>query len=392
MRTEGGLRRGRSGLGVLCIGGVLLVGPGSNAAAQNSNAAESQKTDNKVWTSDSYLDPDVARERALQRYNRQNPLFPRRVSGVVRLASGGAPFPPVEIFICGQPVGSTDKKGRFDVPAPPRTSSGFSESCKLSIQYPRTRPISIGVARAQTRRLGILVLQPLPGFEDSITSVTTREAPKAALRAYQKGALEEAKAKANLEKAAERFEEAVALYPFFAEAWTALGRVRLGLGNFEGAALALETSIAADEKFSPPYRTLLLIRMQRGEFARAAVIAAALLRLNPGDDQARYLHALATFGLQRYDEAAASALSLVEKGSGEQFPRTLQILGEIHADRGEIEEAARDFRAYLELAPDAPSAARIRERLRDWETAGAIAPEGERAVGANPLLSRYSGF
>ena len=225
-----------------------------------------------------------------------------------------------------------------------------------------------------------------------MTSATTREAPKAALHAYQKGLREETKPKPNLEKAAARFEEAVALHPRFAEALNALGRVRLGLGDIEGSMLALETSIAADADFPPPYRMLLGVRMQRHELHPAAVIAATLLRLIPGDDQTRYYHALATFGLQRYDEAAASARALVGKGAGDRFPQVLQILGEIHADRGEIEEAALNFRAYLELVPDAPSAPQIRERISEWVNAGAIPSDGEGAVRPTKLLSRYSGF
>ncbi len=389
MRAEGGSQGRRYGPRGLCLSGVLLVGFASGAFAQRADTAETKKTDNKVWTSESHRDPDRIRD---QKFRYKGSGFPPRVSGVVRLASGGAPYPPVEVFICGQPAGSTDEKGRFNVPAPPAAESGFSERCRLSIQYPGTKPISVGVPRAAARRFGVLVLEPLPGFEGAVTSATTREAPKAALRAYQKGAREENKPKPNLDKAAARYEEAVALYPDFAEAWTALGRTRLGLGDLEGAMPALETAIAADERFPVPYRMLLRIRMRRNELRPAAVIATALLRLVPGDDEARYYHALATFGLQRYDEAAASAQALIDKGAGERLPQTFQILGEIYSDRGEIEAAAQNFRAYLELAPDAPSAPEIRKRLRDWGNAGAVPSDDQGAVRPTKLLSRRAGF
>ena len=176
------------------------------------------------------------------------------------------------------------------------------------------------------------------------------------------------------------------------EAWTALGRVRIGLGDLERAAPALETAIAADERFSPPYRLLLRIRMQRRELRPAAVIATALLRLSPGDEEARYAHALATFGLGRYEEAEASARSLIEDGAAERYPPVHQILGEILAERGEIEGAARSLRAYLALAPDAPSATRIRERLREWVQAGAIRPGADGAGVVQRLLSRSAGY
>lgn len=356
--------------------------------AQGADKAETNNTDNKVWTNESHNDPEQRRKSWLKSLS-----FLKSVSGVVRLASGEAPYPPVEIFFCEQPVGSTDERGRFQVTAP----AGPSGRCFLTIQHPGMKPLSRTFGRSNRGvgrliRLGVLVLEPLPGFESLTTSATTREAPKGALRAYQKGLREEAKAKPNLEKAAARFEEAVALFPLFAEALNALGRARLELGDIEGSMLALETSIAADADFPPPYRMLLGIRMQRHELRPAAVIAAALLRLTPGDNETHYYHALATFGLQRYDEAAASARALIDKGAGDRFPQVFQILGEIHADRGEIGEAALNFRSYLELAPDAPSAPQIRERLREWRTAGAIPSDGKGAARPTKLLSRYSGF
>jgi len=380
MRGVGGSQGRRCELGGLCISGVLLVGLASSAVAQSADKAETNNTDStdsETWTSESHNDPEHRRNQMLR-----NLAILNSASGVVRLASGEAPYPPVEVFFCEQPVGSTDKRGRFRVTAP----AGPRGRCFLTIQHPGMKPLSLTLRRStqgsgRVFRLGVLVLEPLPGFEGRVTSATTREAPKAALRAYQKGMREQAKPEPDLEKAAARFEEAVALFPRFAEALNALGRARLGLGDIEGSILALETSIAADGDFPLPYRMLLGIRMQRHELRPAAVIAAALLRLTPGDGQARYYHALATFGLQRYDEAAASAQALIDKGSGERFPQAFQILGEIHADRGEIEEAARNFLAYLDLAPDSPSAPQIRERLRDWENAEAILSDGKGAAG-----------
>jgi len=384
-------------LRALALSGVLLAGlnvsPPSAVAQETEKADEADKaktpaTENEsTWTSETYADPDVARERALQRYNRQNPAFPGRVSGEIRLPSGEVPVTPVEIFVCGQPAGSTDKKGRFNVAAPPRTTSGFSERCRLSIQYAGAKPLSIGIRQGRSSRLGVLILEALPGFEGSFTSATTMEASKAARRAYQKGVQEESKRKPNLEKARMFLEEAVAHHPSFAEALTALGRVRFALGDVEGAALALETSIAADEKFPPPYILLLRIRMKSGDLRPAAVIAAALLRLNPGNTEARYLHAVATFGLQRYDEAANSASRVIDTGDGYRFPQSFLMLGEIHADRGEIAEAARNFRSYVRLVPNAAPAQQLRRRLREWENAGLVPPE-KQSVLPNWLLSR----
>lgn len=44
----------------------------------------------------------------------------------------------------------------------------------------------------------------------------------------------------------------------------------------------------------------------------------------------------------------------------------------IYASRGEIKEAASEYRRYLELAPDASPGDGVRQQLSDWERQGVI--------------------
>lgn len=356
---------------IFFIGVFLVALPCAFAASDDQN----QNKDNKVWTSETYKDPEYRRRAALR-----NRWHPNTVSGAVRLASGEVPYPAAEIFFCGMPVGSTDKRGRFNVKAPP-TGGRPVRSCRLSILHPGMKVIqrslpSMSRGEGREIRVGTLTLQPLPGYEGGATvSITTLEAPKAALRAYREGVREESRPKPDLDKAASSYRKAVDDYPRFAEAWNALARVRLKRGNEEEAILALETAISADESFAAPRRMLLRVRMKRQQLRPAAIIAAGLLQLSPGDHEARYFHALATFGLGRWDESTVSARILIEENAGERFPQVFQILGEIHADRDEIEQAAAYFRTYLQLVPEAASAPKIRARLNEWQRAGLIPAE-----------------
>lgn len=73
------------------------------------------------------------------------------------------------------------------------------------------------------------------------------------------------------------------------------------------------------------------------------------------------------------DEAATSLTELhSDEDAGIQFPQSYLLLGMIYADRGEIIEAASQFRRYLELAPDASDGERIRQQLNEWAQQGVL--------------------
>ena len=68
----------------------------------------------------------------------------------------------------------------------------------------------------------------------------------------------------------------------------------------------------------------------------------------------------------------ATAIEIQEREDGERFPQTHQMLGLIAAQRGQFEAAAKSYRRYLELAPQAGSAEAIRKQLNEWEVLGVI--------------------
>lgn len=310
------------------------------------------------------------------------PRAPASVSGRVVLEGGGTPNRRVTIYYCDLPVAASNKRGWFrfrlrgnDRPMLGGTrvgSGGVFGGCAVWADLPGFRsdrvPLSQGRAvRSDRVRIGEITLHPLAGFDGLVTSTTTLEAPKAAKRSFERGLEQLARPGGSLEKAAAEFERAVAAYPRFAEAWTALGETRLKLRDLQGAVDALRESVKADPAFPRPYRTLVQIYMMNQNLEAVLETAPVRLRLNPADDHTRYFLALASFGLRRYDEAEASAKELIRRKQAQRFPQVHQILGEIYADWGAYSPAAASLRAYLRLVPTASSAKAIEARISGWQ-------------------------
>src|ERR1035437_5561520 len=76
-------------------------------------------------------------------------------------------------------------------------------------------------------------------------------APKNAQKAFDKG-VEAVKNKKN-EEAAKNFEEAVKLYPQYAEAWYELGRVQASLNQAAASRQSFDAALKADPSYTPPY-------------------------------------------------------------------------------------------------------------------------------------------
>jgi len=328
------------------------------------------------------------------RINMQSPLGDqqdpsKQVWGNVLVEGGGTPSRPVEIYYCGRQVALTDRKGRYSFSlggARPSLGGGGARigaeefgRCVVTGRLDGYQADAVDLLRSHNDpsegiRLLPITLYPKPGYDGLTTSVTTLEAPKAAQRALYKGLEEAGNPRGKPDKAAAALEKAVQLHPLMAEAWAALGEVRLKQRDLPGAKLALENAVASDPAFPQPYPVLVRIHMQEQDWARAAERAEAYLRFDSSSGEITYFHALASFQLGDRPAAEQSASSLIEKGLAPAFPQAHQILALLQAEREEYGPAAENLRTYLSLAPNADSAAQIREQLAKWERTGLVAP------------------
>lgn len=222
---------------------------------------------------------------------------------------------------------------------------------------------------------------PAPLGDYGSVSATSLAAPKGAKAALRKALREidkshsakPAKSAQHLEKAKQYLDKAVAEYPEYATAWTKLGQVKADLRDPDGAIAALEQSVKLDERYLPPYDSLVWLYMAKEDWDHATELAKFVLDINPAVAKMRWYLAGCAYETGR-DHEAISLFREIENDpeAAKQFPQSHLFLGLIYARRGELAKAAADYRLYLQFAPDAPDAEAVKKQLSEWEQLGAL--------------------
>jgi len=242
--------------------------------------------------------------------------------------------------------------------------------CELRISHPGYMPVTATLPpNTDMNRvdMGNIRLSRIGGGKGGVVSVTSLMVPKEAAREYDRAIkdLQEGK----VEAAQPRLEKAVELYPRYAEAWNELGRVRLaqkvGADRIK-AREAFNMAVSADAEFAPPYLNLAAMSVQDKQWKEAAEAAGKALTINNANEMAAYLFAIATYNLNDLENAEKSAMHASQLGQGNLAP-VHSLLAEIYMTREDWSQAAEHARAYLQLAPSGPFAARMRENLSQME-------------------------
>lgn len=279
----------------------------------------------------------------------------------------------------GGPIGSNGRFGGRGVGGAIASGSGSSQDltgCEIRASLPGFRSDSIRLGRRQTLEnpdTGVIVLYALDGVRrTSVISLTTLEAPAKARSSYEKALRYLARRASKPEKAVKELEKAVNIYPRFAAAWSVLGSLRLRAGDRAGAATALEKAVEVDPEYLRPYADLVRIHLESQNWKRTAALSETMLVLHPGRTQARFFKAVADYSMGDHTAAASAAVEIQAQVDADRFPQTHHILGMVAAGRSEFEKAAKEYRRYLALSPEASSAEGIRKQLHEWEVLGAI--------------------
>jgi len=223
--------------------------------------------------------------------------------------------------------------------------------------------------------VGTIVLHRLANVAGTVISMTSLAAPNDARRAYEKGLI--ALQKHKLPEAGKDFQRAVDIYPKYAVAWYELGRIQEQDQNIAEARTCYEKALAADARFMSPYVQLAEMAAKDRNWTELADTTDRLLKLDPVDYPVAYLdNAVANLNLGRLSEAEKSARAGVKLDTSDRYPKLAQVLARILERKGDYAGAAENIRRYLELAPDAEEAAKMKIRLAELER---LAGENQQA-------------
>ena len=354
--------------------------------------------------------PQGTNSSSTNNQNNPNPVPPRPtfISGMLMMDDGSELPPNVAIQrVCGgtpRIEGYADGRGYFSLQLGSRNSEVLQDASTAGFEDPSNQsgipPSPGGDNRPQflncelradlagylsqtvdlgTHRMldnpdvGTILLHRVAPTEGTSVSMTSLAAPKAAQKAFQKGIEFEKRKK--LVQAQNRLQQAVDLYPRYAEAWFALGRLQAAQGQNEVARHSLEFAIHADGNYVPPYIQISLLELAAKRWPDLADVTDKAIRLDSFTyPQAFFFNAVANYNLHRIEAAEQSALRAEKLDTRHRFPEVSHLLGVILAARHQYSAAGRALRNYLTLAPHAPDADAVRSQLESIDRQSAAAP------------------
>jgi Flp pilus assembly protein TadD len=295
--------------------------------------------------------------------------------------------------ICGgrpRPQGYTDAKGHFQFQldsqvgvdtdagdSMARTSGNGSRpmssadlmGCDLRAALPGfvSGTISLGNHTSlDNPDVGIIVLRRAGKVDGTTISMASLNAPKDAVKAYEKG--RELLKKEKTEDAERSFQKAVDLYPGYATAWYQLGLLQTH-GDPSKAEASFTHAFEADPKFISPYLSLALLCEKNRRWQKALQLSETIIQLNSIDfPQAHFYKAVAQYNLRDSDLAESSVRKAIELDPRHECPQSEKLLGVILADKNDLAGSAEHLHRYLELAPNAYDVSDVRARLAKIES------------------------
>ncbi len=198
------------------------------------------------------------------------------------------------------------------------------------------------------------------------TSKTSLDAPKDAVKAFNKAMLAVKKGKP--EEALADFEKAVAAFPQYADAWYHLGRARLATKAADAATTAFTQSMLIDPLLVGPQVELGVQAGLRKDWAASAQYLDQALELDPVDyPMAWFPDAVANMNLKKFDAAEKAAREALRLDPQHANPKIEYVLGLILAEKPDWPGAAAALKDYLKHSPNAPDAERVKGMIASLE-------------------------
>ena len=241
--------------------------------------------------------------------------------------------------------------------------------------------------------VGLIIMQRAVKMKGLTLSATPYKAPKDARKAFEKGL--DAERNSRLANARKYFEQAVALYPNFLNAWFQLGTVLQQQNQDVAARAAYLRATAIDPKFRPPHLSLAQLAYQAGNWTEVldhtahildldplnqAALAGYVLDLDPLNySEAYFYDAVANYKLNRMKEAERSALKAERVDLRTQFPQLHLLLADFAARKRDYPTAISELQNYLDLAPHAKNVIQVREQLANLQKLNHPVSAGEKS-------------
>jgi tetratricopeptide (TPR) repeat protein len=186
--------------------------------------------------------------------------------------------------------------------------------------------------------------------------------PKAALAHYNNAG--ELAKKNNRTGAIDELKAAIKEYPSFMLAFNELGVQYLKTNQLENADEAFQGALKIDPDAFPALVNRGIANFMMKRYGEAVPILRKAVKKNEESAVPHYFlgQSLANLGL--FDDAEKELLLSIKLGN-EDMKEAHRILAIIYSSRGDKKQAASELEAYLKLAPDAPDAEKLKDKIRE---------------------------
>jgi hypothetical protein len=216
-----------------------------------------------------------------------------------------------------------------------------------------------------TPEMGTITLTRELTARGTAMSATSKSVPASAAEHWSRAGEEMLADRAD--RARRQLEEAVRIYPAFAEAWYQLGTLQL-LSNPGEAQICLRKAAAADPAFVSPYEHLAGLAVQQEDWRSALASVGHYLELDAkGTIHVWYYSALSNLQLANIAAAENSANKLLAMDPLHNIRNGEHLLAVIQARRADYADALVHLRHCLSYVPQGPDSEMIRAQIAQLE-------------------------
>lgn len=268
----------------------------------------------------------------------------------VQLLYNGTPVQQEFTNIDGEASFRTVKPGFYTV----AVSGAAIENAAVEFEIHRNE------AHVEYVRVKLVQTGQALGSTDGSVSMASLAIPGKARKELDKG--NKAAQQDDLQQAKQHFQKALELYPNYSAAANNLGAICLRLQDRDCARDSLERAIRIDPRSGPALQNLARVRMAEQNFAQAEQLLQRALAVEPTNPEALVAMARIELVLHKYADAVFYAHKLhAVPYTG--FGVAHWIAAEALEAQGKSQEAALEYTAFLQEAPEHPLAPQARAAL-----------------------------
>ncbi len=198
-------------------------------------------------------------------------------------------------------------------------------------------------------------------------SIAEMNVPDKARDELEKGM--EAFAKGDMEKAQQRLDKAISIYPQYARAYSTEGIIAIKAGDRVKAKALFSKAIEVDDTFVPGYLYLARVEFQGKNYTEAESLLRRVMVLAPSVPDAVALLASAEYMNKEYDKALADARRTHTLPNHEQFADVHLLAGKILEMQNQAQAAIVEYQLFLKESPNSPQVPTVQKEVAQLEAA-----------------------